>query len=404
LTFDYAQGNSLEIETLLLFVFCFLEFYLTTMIIILTIVLLVYVVLIAQLIWGFGKIQTFIRTDAVPKNSFSIIVPFRNEEKNLRKLLRSISDLNYPKELFELIMVDDFSKDNSERVYINWRMENGLIETTLLDNLRLSNSPKKDAIARAIPILKNQWVVTTDADCVVSENWLLNLDQFIQQTNAEMVVGAVVYTTKNNWFHHFQQLDLLSLQGTTIGSFGIGKPFMCNGANFAYTKKFFNELGGFGGINQQASGDDVMLLQKAILKNSDAVQYIKHEDSIVRTKPENDLFKLFMQRVRWASKATSYSSSYAKFLAVVVLLMNLSLVVGFGCVVCDCLDWNVLLSVFLIKYLVDYILLAQSNNYLRKGKFLLPLASSVVYPIFSSVVGLYSLFGSFTWKGRRFSK
>ncbi len=373
------------------------------MIIILSIVLLVYVVLIAQLILGFRKVKTFTRTDALPKNSFSIIVPFRNEEKNLRKLLRSISDLNYPKELFELIMIDDFSKDNSERVYINWRMENGLIETTLLDNLRLSNSPKKDAIARAIPILKNQWVVTTDADCVVSKNWLLNLDQFIEQSKAEMVVGAVVYTTKNNWFHHFQQLDLLSLQGTTIGSFGIGKPFMCNGANFAYTKKFFNELGGFGGINQQASGDDVMLLQKAILKNPDAVHYLKHEDSIVLTKPENDLFKLFMQRVRWASKATSYSSSYAKFLAVVVLLMNLSLVVGFGCVVCNCLDWNILLIVFLTKYLIDYILLAQSNTYLRKGKFLLPLASSVVYPIFSSVVGLYSLFGSFTWKGRRFS-
>lgn len=374
------------------------------MILLLSIVLLLYIALIIQLIWGFRKVPHFVPTTVTPKNSFSIVVPFRNEEKNLRKLLRSISDLNYPKELFELIMVDDFSKDKSERVYINWRMENGLIETTLLENLRLSNSPKKDAIARAIPILKNQWVVTTDADCVVPENWLYHLDQFIQQSNAEMVVGPVVYKTKNNWFHHFQQLDLLSLQGTTVGSFGIGKAFMCNGANFAYTKKFFNELGGFGGINQQASGDDVMLLQKAILKKPEAIQYLKNEESIVTTKPENNLFKLFMQRVRWASKATSYSSNYAKFVAVVVLLMNVFLLVG--CVLCvlHYFDWHILLSVFLIKYLVDYILLAQSNNYLRKGKFLLPLASSIVYPIFSSVVGLYSLFGSFTWKGRKFSK
>ncbi|MBN8643095.1 MAG: glycosyltransferase [Flavobacteriales bacterium] len=380
------------------------------MIIVLSIVLIIYVVLIAQLILGFGKVKTFEPTTTSPKNSFSIIVPFRNEEKNLRKLLRSISDLNYPKELFELIMVDDFSKDQSERVYINWRMENGKIETTLLENLRLSNSPKKDALSRAIPIIKKDWVITTDADCVVNENWLLILDQFIQQTKAEMVVGAVVYKTKNNWFHHFQQLDLLSLQGTTIGSFGIGKPFMCNGANFAYTKKFFNELGGFGGINEQASGDDVMLLQKAVLKKPEVIQYLKHEDSIVTTKPENDLFKLFMQRVRWASKATSYSSNYAKILAVGVLLMNVCLVVGCGFVICDCTStalsvtkWN-LLVVFLIKYLVDYILLSQANGYLQKGKFLLPLASSLVYPVFSSVVGVYSLFGSFTWKGRRFKK
>ena len=77
-------------------------------------------------------------------------------------------------------------------------MENGLIETTLLENLRLSNSPKKDAISRAIPILKHEWVVTTDADCTVNKNWLLTLDNFIQKNTAEMVVGAVVYKTKNN--------------------------------------------------------------------------------------------------------------------------------------------------------------------------------------------------------------
>lgn len=364
----------------------------------------IYVVFIAQLIYGFNKVKPFERTEVNPKTTFSIIVPFRNEAKNLPKLLKSISKLNYPKELFEIILVDDFSTDTSERICIQWRMANGLIESTLLENLRLSNSPKKDAISRAVPILKHDWMVTTDADCIVTKNWLLTLDNFIQQNNPEMVVGAVVYKTKNNWFHHFQQLDLMSLQGTTIGSFGIGKPFMCNGANFAYTKKFFQELGGFGGINSTASGDDVLLLQKAVTANSDKVLYLKSKEFIVKTKPENDLFVLFMQRVRWASKTTSYKNIYAKSLAVVVLLMNLSLVLGFGFWILGKIEiWN-LSSIFLIKYLVDYVLLYKSNQYLNKGKFLLPLASSLVYPVFSSAVGLYSLFGSFTWKGRHFSK
>ena len=364
----------------------------------------IYVVFIAQLIYGFNKVKPFERTEVNPKTTFSIIVPFRNEAKNLPKLLKSISKLNYPKELFEIILVDDFSTDTSERICIQWRMANGLIESTLLENLRLSNSPKKDAISRAVPILKHEWMVTTDADCIVTKNWLLTLDNFIQQNNPEMVVGAVIYKTKNNWFHHFQQLDLMSLQGTTIGSFGIGKPFMCNGANFAYTKKFFQELGGFGGINSTASGDDVLLLQKAVAANSDKVLYLKNKEFIVKTKPENDLFVLFMQRVRWASKTTSYKNIYAKSLAVVVLLMNLSLVLGFGFWILGKIEiWN-LSSIFLIKYLVDYVLLYKSNQYLNKGKFLLPLASSLVYPVFSSAVGLYSLFGSFTWKGRHFSK
>ena len=372
--------------------------------IVLFVVLVIYVVFILQLILGFDKVKTFVRTDEKPETTFSIIVPFRNEEKNLPKLLKSISKLNYPKDLFEIILIDDFSTDASERVYIKWRMENGLIETTLLENLRLSNSPKKDAISRAVPILKHEWVVTTDADCVVKKDWLLTLDNFIQKNNAEMVVGAVVYKTKNNWFHQFQQLDLLSLQGTTIGSFGIGKPFMCNGANFAYTKKLFNEIGGFGGNNKMASGDDVFLLQKALKKHSDKVHYIKNTDTIVKTKPENDLSKLFMQRVRWASKTTGYSGYYSKSLAVVVLAMNFSLICCLWFVVCGLLSWKTLLIVFSIKYFVDYLLLLKSNQYLRKSKFIFPLASSLVYPFFCSLVGIYSLFGSFTWKGRNFSK
>jgi cellulose synthase/poly-beta-1,6-N-acetylglucosamine synthase-like glycosyltransferase len=365
-------------------------------------ILLIYAIFIIQLILGYNKVKTFIRTDVSPKTAFTIIVPFRNEEKNLPKLLQSFSKLNYPYKLIEVILVDDFSTDASERVCIKWRLDHEYLDTTLLENLRLSNSPKKDAIARALPIAKHNWIITTDADCTVNKNWLLTLDNYIQNNEVEMIVGAVVYKTKNNWFHQFQQMDLLSLQGTTIGSFGIKKPFMCNGANFAYTKKLFHQLDGFKGNNKMASGDDVFLLQKAVKNDLDKIHYLKNSNFIVKTKPENDLYKLFMQRVRWASKTSGYSSVYAKFLAVVVLLMNMSLVVGFCFVIRGNLNWKILLILFLAKYCVDYILLFKANKYLLKGKFLLPLASSLLYPFYSSLVGIYSLFGSFSWKGRTF--
>jgi hypothetical protein len=196
----------------------------------------------------------------------------------------------------------------------------------------------------------------------------------------------------------------MSLQGTTIGSFGIEKPFMCNGANFCYIKKLFQELDGFNGNNQIASGDDVFLLQKAIIKNAEKVHYLKNVDTIVKTKPENDLFKFFMQRVRWASKTTGYRSNYAKGLAVIVLLMNFSLVAGCGLQVAGYLSWEILFVVFILKYCVDYALLYKSNKYLSGGNLFLPIASSIVYPFYSSLVGIYSLFGSFKWKGRNFRK
>ena len=372
--------------------------------IVLVLVLLVYAILIIQLILGFNKVKSFEKTDISPKTAFTIVVPFRNEEKNLDRLLQSLSQLNYPISLVQIVMVDDFSKDNSTLIYNKWRLNHQEVDTTLLENLVLSNSPKKDALGRAIPIAKHEWIVTTDADCIVNKNWLLTLDNYIQTNNPKMIIGAVMYKAKNNWFHHFQQLDLMSLQGVTIGSFGIGKPFMCNGANFAYTKNFFNEIGSFGGISDKASGDDVFLLQKAVNTNKDKVHYLKHSDSIVKTKPENDLFKLFMQRVRWAGKSTGYKSTYAKFLAVIVLLTNLSLTSAFCLLPFALLNWKIVLIVFLTKYIVDYILLYKSNTYLRKGKFFVPIASSIVYPFFSSLVGIYSLFGSFSWKGRTFKK
>ncbi len=370
----------------------------------LVIILLIYTVLILQLISGFRKVKSFVTTDVTPKTAFTIVVPFRNEEKNLSRLLDSIAKLNYPIALIQIVMVDDFSGDNSVRIYNQWRMSHEAVDTTLLENMVLSNSPKKDALTRAIPIAKHDWIVTTDADCTVNKNWLLTLDNYIQNYTPEMIVGAVMYKTKNNWFHHFQQLDLMSLQGVTIGSFGNRNPFMCNGANFAYTKKFFNEIGGFGGISDQASGDDVLLLQKAVHVNLEKIHYLKNRDVIVKTKPENDLFRFFMQRVRWAGKSTGYKNAFAKLLAFVVLLINFSLVVGFVMLLAGKLDWKFILKVFLVKYIVDFILLYKSNSYLRKRRFFVPMASSLIYPFYSSFVGIYSLLGSFNWKGRKFRK
>ena len=153
------------------------------MMVMLSLIVLVYVITIAQLIVGFDKIKTYnpsTTQNLQPTTFFAIVIPFRNESENLPHLLESLKNLDYPKELFEIILVDDFSEDDSVKQIFNWRMENGEFQTTLLENLWISNSPKKDAIARAIPIIKNDWVITTDADCIVNKNWLKTLDNYIK--------------------------------------------------------------------------------------------------------------------------------------------------------------------------------------------------------------------------------
>ena len=366
-----------------------------TMILFLLGIAIIYVLAISWLIYGFTKINQFEFIGLPPKTSFSIIVPFRNEAENLPILLESLSRLNYPTDLFEVILVDD---ESEERLQI---ADYGL-QIITLDNIRTSNSPKKDAITTAMQIVKTNWVITTDADCLVTENWLLTLDNFIQLNQVSMIAGAVTYNCNNSFLHHFQQLDLASLQGVTIGSFGIKKGFMCNGANFAYTKSFFQQLNGFDGNDKIASGDDVFLLQKALSKYPENVAYLKSEQTIVTTKPVNDWKSLFYQRVRWASKTTSYQSTFGKKLGLLVFMMNLSLVYAFVLVIFGIFPLFFLGLLFIIKFGIDTILIQRTNSFLTKRKVQYLFLSSLLYPFFSTAVALYRLLGKYEWKGRRF--
>lgn len=356
---------------------------------------IVYVLVIGWLIYGFTKINAFEKTGLLPKTSFSIIVPFRNEAENLPFLLESISKLNYPSHLFEVILVDDDSD-------LRFKICDFKFKIVLIDNIRISNSPKKDAITTAMQHVKTDWVITTDADCLVPKNWLLTLDNFIQLNPISMVAGAVTYNCENSFLHHFQQLDLASLQGATIGSFGVKKGFICNGANFAYTKSFFQELKGFEGNDGIASGDDVFLLQKALSKYPEKVLYLKSKDFIVTTKPVNDWKSLFYQRVRWASKTTSYQIAFGKRLGLLVFMMNLGLVCTFTLTLFGIFPWFFVGLLSLIKFAIDTILIQKTNSFLTQNKIRSLFLSSLWYPFFSTAVALYSLFGKYEWKGRRF--
>ena len=189
----------------------------------------------------------------------------------------------------------------------------------------------------------------------------------------------------------------------TIGSFGIGKPFMCNGANFAYEKTFFKELNGFDGNSEIASGDDVFLLQKALQFNAKIVGFCTDKESIVATKSVSSWKELFFQRVRWASKSSAYVVWFSKSLAIVVFLTNFFLMIGFGLWVIGLLSYEDLLFYFGIKFLVDFIMIMKSANFFNQSVRYV-LISSLVYPFFTSAVAIYSLFGNYTWKGRRFRK
>ena len=365
------------------------------MILVLFVILAIYFISISLLIFGFSRIKKYQKKNLQPKTSFTIIVPFRNEAENLPNLLNSFSNLNYPTNLFEVILVDDSSKEK-------FQVSGFRFQVSLIDNIRISNSPKKDAISTAMQQVKTNWVITTDADCIVPQNWLLTFDNYIQENKVSMLAGAVSYECENTFLHHFQQLDLTSLQGATIGSFGLNKAFMCNGANFAYTKSLFEKLNGFDGNNKIASGDDVFLLQKAVEKFPKEVHYLKAEEAIVITKPTENWKSLFYQRVRWAAKTSSYKSNFGKSLGLIVFLGNLSFVISFFFLLFGIWSYPIFVLFAFFKFLIDFVLLYITNQFLTRTRIKSLFLSSLLYPFFSSAVALYSLFGGYEWKGRKF--
>ena len=367
-------------------------------------ILTLYIFVIFSFVIGFDRVRPFKFIKTSPKTTFSVIIPFRNEAENLPKLLKSIENLNYPNELFEIFLVNDESEDNSLEI-INRFLVNAKHTINVVNSIRKSNSPKKDAIEMVIKLANNDWIVTTDADCKLPLNWLLFFDNFIQEYPTEFVVAPITYPIENTFLKKFQLLDILSLQGSTIGAFGINKPFLCNGANLCYSKAVFDKVKGFSGNENISSGDDIFLLEKVSKKYPDKTHYLKSNEVIVLTKSQPTLNNLINQRKRWAAKATNYTNSFSKFVGITVFLMNTLLVVLFLSALIGFFNWKFLLAIFIAKLMLDTLLLIKTAYFFKQQKVLSSmLLSSFIYPFFSMYVAIAALQHNFEWKGRTFKK
>lgn len=374
--------------------------------IILFLITSIYLILILSFVYGFNKIKNF-ESDASSSNEkFSVIIPFRNEGQNLPVLLQSLKGLSYSRDHFECLFVDDDSSDDSVKI-IHQELQNDAIQYQIINNQRVSLSPKKDAILTAINKASYNWVITTDADCKIPPEWLHTFSGFIQKKQPKMVVGPVTYQTKTGSFlENFQLLDFLSLQGSTVGGFGIGKPFLCNGANLAYQKDVFLELEGFDGNSNIASGDDIFLFEKFIQEYPDQVQFLKSKSAIVTTFPLLSWKRVIHQRIRWAAKSSSYQLSFGKFVGVMVFLTNLIFSLSLLALLWS--DRNSLFYAIILvsKFLVDFLLIKrtavfyQSDKKKIKGYFL----GSLLYPFFSVYIVIKTLTSNYHWKGRDFKK
>lgn len=370
-------------------------------------ILIIYVVLIGSLSYGFDKIEPFNLQNLEPQTKFTVVIPFRNEAKNLSELLTSITNLNYPSSHFEVILVNDESSDDSHdliNIFLQKQQNIQAENIFVIQNKRSSNSPKKDAITTAITEAKYSWIITTDADCKLPEYWLDSFNEFIQTHDAVAIAGLVLFTGQSSFFTRFQILDTLSLQGATIGGFGIKQPFMCNGANFAYRKDAFLQVKGFTGNDNLASGDDIFLLEKIKIKYPKNIHFLKSQHAIVKTKVANSVSEYIQQRLRWASKSKQYKFIFSKLLGVIVFLSNLVILALIPLLVLESFSFKTAGLLFLLKFSIDVLLIFKAARFFKSEHLLLSyLFASVIYPIIMVYIVFSLPLSKLNWKGRRYN-
>jgi cellulose synthase/poly-beta-1,6-N-acetylglucosamine synthase-like glycosyltransferase len=331
--------------------------------------------------------------------SISVIIAARNEEGNIGKLLTALQKQTYNKNLFEVIVVDDFSTDKTAEViqpFLNSRF------SSMQPNIHSSQSSKKKAIEAGVQNAKGELIVVTDADCKPKKEWLQCLATFQQKTNAVFIAAPVKLKTSSSLLSIFQSLDFITLQGITAASVTANAHTMCNGANLAYQRSAFNEVNGFSGIDELASGDDMLLMHKIWKKYPKGVYYLKNKQAVIETDPMYTWKSFFQQRVRWSSKAAYYQDWRIKLVLLFIYLFNCLFFILLVFAIVDVYYWWVLIFYLAGKTLIELPFVYSVANFYGEGKllFYFPFLQPL-HIVYTAVIGLISQFGTYEWKGRR---
>ena len=359
--------------------------------------LLTYSALIIYYYTAWHSIPIYKRNFSGASVRISVIIPARNEEKNIGDLLKALENQTYPKEFFEVIVADDHSEDGTAGVVHQFPFVKLL--QLKEDNI---NAYKKKAIEKAIAIASGEMIVTTDADCLPPANWLSTIASFKKEKNPVFIAAPVLFTADDSMLQQFQLVDFMVLQGITGAS--VYKQFhsMCNGANLAYERNAFYEVNGFSGIDNIASGDDMLLMHKISKKHPGKVEYLKSKEAIVSTATMQTWKEFFNQRIRWASKAKSYDDKKVFTVLLFVYLFNLLLPVlllaGFWCYH----YWLILTGLLAAKTMVEWIFVSSLSRFFDRPVSLLHFVLfQPLHIAYTLVAGLLGQMGSYEWKGRK---
>jgi cellulose synthase/poly-beta-1,6-N-acetylglucosamine synthase-like glycosyltransferase len=330
----------------------------------------------------------------------SVIIAARNEEKRISACLQLLLSQTYPREFFEVIVINDRSSDRTGVLVESFQKEFAELRLVTLTETPPVMAPKKHALNEGIKSAKGEIIVCTDADCRPEENWLSSMVSCFTE-KVGMVVGfSPIDPKRSSLLDNFVALDSLALASLSAAGTAYGMTLTATGRSLAYRKKVFEEVGGFSKIAHFVSGDDDLLLG-LVKKTHWKTAYCIGDKTLVPTDPPGSFISFVHQKIRQASKGRHYGFK---------MTAGLTLFYIYNVLMISYVPANILLSnamsqklfymsFWIIKLISDLLIL--TIGAWRFGRFrflsLYPLIA-MVHPFYITVFGAWGLFGKFEWK------
>ena len=343
----------------------------------------------------------------------AIVVACKNEKDNLPLLFSSIErQHSMPK---EIILVDDNSTDNTFAIVLDFAKQ--------LPNVIVLQSPgngKKAALIEGVKHCTAKYVLFTDADCILPDEYCLNAKIFLTTHSVDMLLGGVKlhYLSSNfagdfsvktdisdfalNPFKAFEILDLGSLQAVSAGSAMMGCPIMCNGANMIVRRDIYLEH--ISGIRTDIpSGDDMFMLHNIKASNG-KIFYLFRPELIISTRGNDNPLSFFTQRKRWIGKLPAYTDKFTVATATITAVTNIMLTALYITTIFNSGFLLMAAMAYIIKLIVDCIAIIPYLKTINKRNLLyyMPLMS-IFYPFYVTFTGIVSVI-SFVIKSNKTTK
>ncbi len=365
-----------------------------------------YILLIIYLIYQWNRISfPELVKSSVTEPSVSIVISARNEEEHIIQCIQSCLNQNYPAHLLEIIVVDDQSEDNTYELV-------EAIEDSRLVLMRLGvyrrttiKGSKKKALAYGINHAKGDIICTTDADCIVPQNWVKNLVAYFADPRIKLVTAPVKVVETRGFINRFQSLDFSGNGLVNAAGIHAKQFYLANAANLAYRKEVFLEDDAFENNYNIASGDDVFLVEKIRKTYPDGICFAKSKEVIVETQAMTSWSSFINQRLRWAGKMGIVKDFNLKALPAFVWLQRVLVYALFYAGIYYS-DVNVLMisfSCLILQWLLDFILQMDACRFynIKKWEFwFIPV--EFLHSIYFILLGILSWLPIATdWKGRK---